>query len=516
MKRAWQGALLAAALLTGLTCASERPGRGLGTDQPATVVSRTGRWFTIDGRHSYLVGVDIQELVADPKIDYAYVFDRLQSYGINKVRIWIYSYWGGSRYLHPWKYSIVWQKFDLDSWNPVFWSRLRNAVASAEKHGIVVEVSIFGPNNVASAAQWSNSKRRNAWNKAFNSNGAFTANHHGDFVPQFFELDYPEKSSTGKTLRGYQRALVDKTIKEIGAFPNVYFEVANEFPVVFDSASDAIDRLYPWQLHWAERLKDESGHLIAVHSHQGSGPQTHGVQYFWNKPYIDILNFHFYSPDPAEISRLLHASQSRGKILECNESFEVPANLDKATREAWGWFLSGGYYSFYTSVKLVGQKQWLPVARRAEALRKVAEKLPFWEMAPVDKSGNEYDSLVKHGPTTGRWQVLADPGSDYVVFFWGKHGEESVSMHLPPGDYTFAWYDPRNAAVLLKGSFGVGKGLASVPAPQGKSWNSNLGVALVIRRSQEQRFMVPIRGRTGSVTRGTTATGQAGPKAVAE
>jgi hypothetical protein len=425
--------------------------------------------------------VDLQDLVADPTIDYVDVLDHLKQYRINKVRIWIDCYWGGPRYLHPWQYS---GKFDLDRWNPVYWRRLRDTVAAAAERGIAVEISIFGPNDIAPAAQWSNPRYQDAWNKAFNGNGVFSANRNGDFLPQFFELDYPEKSLSGKTLEDYQQALVDKTLSELAPFPNVYFEVANEFPVVMDSASDAIDRLYPWQLHWAERIKANSGRLVAAHSHQGSGPQMHGVQYFWDKPYIDILNFHFYAPDPSLISRLLHAVQTKGKILTCNESFEVPQDLDKATRESWGWFVSGGYYSFYTSTKLVGQSRWAPVGERAKALRDIAEQLPFWQMSPVDPSGKEYDALVKQGPTGGNWQALARPGFEYVIFFWGTKSSRDVLMDLLLGNYTFRWYDPRNEGVLLEGSV-AGRASTPIGVPSAGSWDPNAGVVLVVRKATE-------------------------------
>jgi hypothetical protein len=38
-------------------------------------------------------------------------------------------------------------------------------------------------------------------------------------------------------------------------------------------------------------------------------------------------------------------------------------------------------------------------------------------MSPIDTNGNEYDSFVTQGPGF-YWQVLANPGNEYVVFHY--------------------------------------------------------------------------------------------------
>jgi hypothetical protein len=43
-----------------------------------------------------------------------------------------------------------------------------------------------------------NSTFQIAWNEANNINGAFRSNSQGRFFPQFFDVDHPEVSATGR------------------------------------------------------------------------------------------------------------------------------------------------------------------------------------------------------------------------------------------------------------------------------------------------------------------------------
>lgn len=440
-------------------------------------LGKSGRWFTYDGQPIFLVGYDCQEMACDPSIDYEWALDRFVEYRLNKVRIWLYCYWRPDDYLHPWVYLDG--KFDLDQWNPNYWRRVKRFVSAALRRKIVVEVTIFAPNNIDEPDDWS---KWAAWNKAQNRNGAFSSNPSGHFSPEFFALDYPETSNSGKRLRDYQQALVDKAVAELGRYPNVFFEVCNEFPV----KNASIDKFYSWQLHWASRIAQSSSRLVACHAHEYVGDHTKGIQHFWDEPYVDVLTFHFASTDPKTISNLLHDAQQKGKILQCNEGGDPYNDLDSATRGAWGFFVSGGYYAFYEDdSSRIGSSGWISGAQRLKALRDVAEKLRFWEMSPVDSSGNEYDSLVTQGPLSN-WQVLANPGSEYLVYFWGNQSSKEVKIQLPKGRYRYEWYDARDAS--LKGSGIVeGGAMVSIPAPPKSVWSA--GLALVVKKETVKHLL---------------------------
>lgn len=437
---------------------------------------REGRWLQYNGQYQYFVGFDNQELVADTSIDYIAVLDTLRDVRVNKIRIWLDAYWDPS-FLHPWARRN--DKYDLDQWNLAYWQRLRDFMSAAHDRGIIVEVSLF-PVYPADPNWWGNSTFQIAWNEANNINGAFRSNSQGHFFPEFFDIYHPQVSATGKTMKDYQQALVDKVLLELGSYPNVLFEISNEFPGDFRNRG-YIDQVYEWQNYWAAYLKQRTPQLVAVHAHDSSGPQTRGIQYYWDNPNIDILNFHFYT-DVGAVGGLLRSSQLKGKVLQSNESFNYQqdgSHLDLVTREAWGFFTAGAYYGFYHE-KLLDAAS-ISKLTRLTALRTIAESVRFWEMSPADAAGNEYDDLVSAGPASN-WQVYANPGIEYVVYYWGNPTHSSARIQLPAGSYAYRWHDVRDALILVRGVVDGGDGVISIPAPE-RGWQGSAGTALVVQRT---------------------------------
>ena len=454
---------------------------GAGGGTGTSGLTRAGRWFQYDGEYRYFVGYDYQSLAIRTNLDYRDALDHFQSYRINKVRLWLYPWFMGEGVLTPWAYSDG--QHDLDVWDPAYWQRMHEFLDEAASRDIIVELTLFAPNWAPKEAQWTNGSWRVAYNSMFNVNGAFTTNAQGHFFPDFFDLDLSETSTSGKTLADYQQALVDKAVVELGAHRNVYFEICNEFPVVFDDNQDAIHTLYPWQVHWADRVDSATERLVTAHSHQGSGAHTKGVEHFWDEGSIDVLNFHFYSGDPAKISSLLHDAQSKDKVLQQNESFDHLEELDQTTRENWAMFSAAGYGFFFgrdKDIPVIGDAAWQKGAERLRALRDIAESVSFWSMAAVDEQGNEYDQLVSQGPAGSNWQVLANPGVEYVVYLWGSKSTTPLRIDLPAGNYSFEWFDPRDGDSLATGMV-TGADGTEVAAPAVSGWDGAAGLVLVLR-----------------------------------
>lgn len=438
-----------------------------------------------DGRYVYLVGVDAQELAVDVSENYVATLAQLQAQRINKVRIWIDVYFEGTSVLRPWAYDGRTGRFDLDAWNEAYWQRLQAFTAAAQARDIIVEVSIFDAyaRDTRPDGWWRNPVQRQAWNKDFNINRAFSTNGAGHFFPNFYTLTYPERSASGKTLSDYQRALVDKVIATLAPFHNVYYEIDNEFPD--DQATQ--DDVYPWQQYWAWYVRQRSGKIVDVYAR--SDLTGGGVQYYWEQPYVDALNFHFYDRNPDHISALLHHAQRKGKILQCNESDDWSMGervdmhaLNGDTREAWAWFASGGYYAVYNGHR-TDYAGWEVMAHRLKVLRDLADQVPWWRMSPVDSEGAEYDTLASQGPTR-HWRILADPGSQYVVYYWSDGPEPttvSAQIQLPDGVYRYRWYDPTTGAPLATGAVSSLGGRTAISAPP-PIWNSDVGVVLIIQR----------------------------------
>lgn len=451
-----------------------RPGTASPGPTPARGLGQRGRWFTYDGQPTYLVGFDGQAWACHPTFDYTAVLDTFVRYRINKVRIWAYCWWGTpSGYLTPWATTGAGatRRHDLDRWNAAYWRRVRNFVAAARDRRIVVEVTVFSE-YPGHTDRWSSPRLRLAWNKDYNVNGAFTGNARGHFYPQFFDLAYAEVSATGRTLRDYQQALVDKIVAELGAFENVYIEVMNEFG---HNHLDT-DTWHPWQLHWARRVAAATARPVAVHA--GGALARWRPHHYRDRPYVGVMNVRFRrGATPQQISDQLQAAQLAGKVLSWNET-NTDEDVDLNTRYAWGMFVSGGHAGIY--IDDVAPAEWTPYLGRLKALRDIVETVNFWELSPVDASGADYDALIAQGPAGPNRQLIACPGKTYLAYFWGSRSSASVRIALPEGAYDFQWFDVRDGRVLARGTVAGGT-VATIPAPP-ETWDPDAGTALVIRR----------------------------------
>ncbi|MCR4330445.1 MAG: carbohydrate-binding protein [Patescibacteria group bacterium] len=436
-------------------------------------LERSGRWFTYDGQPTYLVGFDAQQLATDPAIDYVEALDLMAQNQINKVRIWTYVWFGNpSGAFTPWVRDAN-GRHDLDQWNPAYWDRVRDFLAKARDRKIVVEISIFAPYPAADW-WWPDSDKQVAWNKDFNTNGAFSTNSSGHFQPEFFDLNYDELSTSGKTLKDYQQALVDKVVTEFGGYKNAYFEVMNEF----GTYGLDVGTWYPWQLNWSRRLDATSSRQVAVYT--GGGGESWRPDLYQDESSIDVLTIRSLG-SPQQISDMLHSIQLKGKAISLNETTgDFRVDLETHMRYAWGMFMSGGHVGLYDGPNQVGDAGWIAGAERLKALRTVAEAANFSTLSPVDSGGNEYDSLVSDGPGSD-WQVMANPGSTYLAYFWGNKSNTSVKINISSGNYSYTWYDARDAEVLGSGSVSGGTNV-SISAPPSSTWNGTAGLVLVVKK----------------------------------
>jgi hypothetical protein len=466
----------------------------------ACALEREGRWLKYNGAYPYLVGYDLQQLFAD-KVSEAtvdYRLNQLQEFGVTAIRVWANNWFMGQNAHYPWARDSN-GKFDLNTWDAAYWNRMRSLVQKCKDREIIVEFVIFSeyPKGGLKGIWWQGGDGRYviSWNRNFNTTGVFSANSAGDFYPQFFDLSYQE---SGQSLQSYQQALIDKSISELNAFGNVYFQVHNEFPAVWENGN-AISQAYPWQQHWAGHIRN-LGALVSVHAHEGSYMHLYGVDYFKDKREVDILNFHYYSAANGypysgsaghdninKISQMLHGLQTTGKVLQCDEShaFEDTKYTDTVTREAWASFLSGAYYFHYQdTMDIIGTPAWRTNAERIRVIRNIADSVRFWQMSPVDAGGNEYDSLITRGPSS-YWQVMANPGTEYVAYFAQSPSSNAVIINLPNGAYSYKFYDTRrwNSNGISSGTVNSTGGLTLIPAPSSRSWSGGTGLVLLIKGS---------------------------------
>lgn len=452
-------------------------------------LERDGRWLRYDGDWLYLVGVDMQSLVsADAWTDgadgysgdYLPILDALAAARVNKVRLWANAWFITPDRLHSQPFARdADDRFDLEQWDDAYWTRLRDFVSECRDRSIMVEYCLFS--QYADADMTDGTRASNYWASANNVNGAFDDTDAADgLYLEFFAGGGGQIDSN--PISHFQDQLIDKAVEEIGEFGNVFFLVLNE-PHTIDPA------VFEWTRTRASALKAHDGgaHLVAVEVEPDpwAGPAglDPDLQDFWNEADVDIMGGHAYDDDPASVSAKLHPAQDKNKILHDNEGFDLRSLPDQAAREAWGWAMAGGYYSFFTrdrDFNKVGDATWLEVIQVATTLRDVFESVRFWELSPIDANGDEIDGLVSQAPGGGGWQVLANPGQQYVVYTWGSPTTNALQIELPDGSYDYQWHDARTGALIGSGSVS-GATPASLPAPATGDWSGPYGLAAVIR-----------------------------------
>ena len=462
-----------------------------------TSLEKVGRWIKINGKYSYIVGIDFQRVASDTSIDYIRSLNELIKKRVNFFRVWIMGVYMNpedpeKNYIFPYVFENG--RYNINRWNNAFWTRLKNIIEEARKRNIIVCISVFNiliPNF---------NKFITPFSAANNVNSVFSGDSDGDLYPDWYNLEYQEK---GVYLKDKQKALIDKTIDETKKYPNVILEIQNENGY----HATTVKQASAWQNYWAEYARSRFPGMILVHAHQGGGQQVDGISDYWDKRYVDILNFHFYTGDIDLISSLLHDAQEKNKIIMDNEGYPArnidgsinSVQFEKAMRSNWGIFTSGGYGAIFMLSRhddKIGDFEWNIIGERLKAQRDIIETLQFWQMSPVDANGIEYDSLVSDGPVD-KWQVICNPGSEYLVFFvnsrmlknvnklpfffLNNRMQRNVKIKLPFGTYKYEWYDPRDGDSLGEGTVS-GSSTTNIPSPGISGWNENSGIVLTIKR----------------------------------
>ncbi len=157
--------------------------------QPIRLHPKNPHYFLFRGRTVALItSGEHYGAVLNADIDFHRYLNTLQSDGLNYTRIFGGSYVEApgksfgilrndlapatGRYIAPWArsetagYAGGGNKFDLDSWDPAYFQRLRDFLSAASERGIVVEISFFS--SLYGDAQWD----LNVFNPANNMNHA--------------------------------------------------------------------------------------------------------------------------------------------------------------------------------------------------------------------------------------------------------------------------------------------------------------------------------------------------------
>lgn len=219
---------------------------------PLRAHTRNGRYFATPAGEALLLAgshtwATIQDMGVEgqPPFDFDEFLDMCAAHGHNFMRLWHYEQpegagWSRERvFFSPLPWAKVGEKFDLDTWNEGFFTRLRERVLRAGECGFYVSVMLFqGWSLKKSGAVIQEPYRWHPLNPANNIQGigAPTGRVDNDTDPTLHSLKNAE-------VLAYQEAYVRKTVELLNDCPHVLYEIINE--------GGAID----WQRHFIRFIK---------------------------------------------------------------------------------------------------------------------------------------------------------------------------------------------------------------------------------------------------------------------
>jgi len=343
-------------------------------------------------------------------VDYRPYIDQLAAHKVNYVRVWLLRPWNSPREEWPWKRVSGYgtandggDKFDLSQWNTTAWSRIRDACAYALSKGIYLEIHLWEECGLEADGAASDGSHRwswHPWNPSNNVNGLSLPSGSSssvDAVPEFYSL-------SNSKLKSLQELYVAKLIAETSGYPNVIYEICNEYTGPTD-----------WELHWVGFIADRCSNPISVNRLQ-SAPS-----YYWTDSRIKMVNFHWKTTSPGTINSNMLSYYSQNKPINYGEPPEKSTvGLREYRHMLWASFVGSGHIELHTGYN--HEDGW----DMAYMIRKFIEEngVRFWEMTPKN-------ALVTSTPG-GSAYCLAKEGSEYVIQIVGSGGG-SMTVNLQPG-----------------------------------------------------------------------------------
>lgn len=382
--------------------------------------------------------------------DFRKYLDTLHSEGLNHTRIFtgvyrepVDEYWPGNplgpkpnRFVCPFGRSNVpgaadgGNKFDLETWDEIFFSRLKDFCRYAGDYGIVIEVNLFCPFYIGNGdrlGRWNLSP----WHEDNNINDL------GVFTPSgIFSLRY-------RKLQKYQDAMVRRIVRDLNPLDNLYFEICNE-PYIDGAALE-------WQHHIAELIVEEERSLPLRHL------ISHNVANEWaeiNQPHpaFSIFNFHYPRPAPECVSTNYYLN----KVIGCNET-GFDGTLDEPYRiQGWQFMLAGGaIFNHLDASFRVGDEEGSALSagtdkfgggpdlrKQIGILKDFVFSFDFVSMAPGI-------SIIENKGNTAAVYVLAEQGRQYGVYVLCEEGRScrSIVLNVPDNRYTVQFVDVFDGAI---------------------------------------------------------------------
>lgn len=431
----------------------------------AIQVLETGHYFRYQRKPVALLGGGARSVVLNPSIGYKQLNETLARHGVNVSLAAL------SGQAQPEYQPFLRQpdgRFDLSTYNPAFWGRLKNYLASANDFQIVVLLEVF---DEASTQTGANLWAANPWNPKNNvQNLGALSSEDGSLQqgrgPQgsFFDASNVE-------LARWQAAFLDKLITETLAAQNVVYHLPGP---------------PQWVRQWIELFvrREEGLALAAKDKKNKKRPMARSLlvsvplvqQEYFADAGIDAIGISDLLPAPDGSGRLKAAEHYQkivaffrrtSKPLLGQQSLLHPAEDDASyedfRREIWLTFMGGGHFISRNVYRGAGSAEGGQLdSRQLEiigSLRKFVESIPFWKMHPSsDITPNGY--------------VLVEP-SKAIALYLPDSTEVQVNTSTMKGTLIGRWYDIRSGEALHSFAVQAG-GPVKLQTPRRGDWALSL------------------------------------------
>jgi hypothetical protein len=364
-------------------------------------------------------------------------------------------------------------QFDLDQWNPEYFSRLHRFLDCASRHAVVVELTLFS--NTYADPVWALNPLRAANN-----------------LQKVGAVEWQDYNRLGNDpLNERQFALAAKLVQETSRHDNVYYEICNEPGGGFTGHATAAD-VDRWQAEIARLVRDElkrlgRTHLVFASQAFSYTPKfTQPLDATFSSSLADAVNVHplpdtvlggraymlgnFMSKELtlAELAEFCRAAQKYPKPCVFDEDNAASMYRDETgwtihRKRAWIAALSQAHYDFIDFSITVGSETGTREsnARIRTWMKHLSDFIHQFDFVHAQPLADWIETKPRHVVTA----TMAVPSRSYVAYLAdarevtdstaGEPIAGSVSVHLPEGAYRASFYSPttglRSPGVAVRG-----------------------------------------------------------------
>lgn len=412
-------------------------------EKPICLHPDNPHYFLFRGRPTVLItSGEHYGAVLNLDFDYAKYLDELQACGLNHTRIFSGTYHEISndfgidantlapqpgRLVCPWKLvegvsGAENAKYDLNSWDEAYYTRLKDFCRKASERGIVIELVLFCPNYWERHWEFSPMYVKN------NVNGV------GDVpLTESYTVKHPD-------LMACQAGVTRKIVCELNSFDNIFYQICNE-PWVNGVEME-------WQAFIADTIQQAEAEL--PRKHLISEDVCNGRKVIENPhPGVSIFNFHYANPPDA-----VTLNSSLGTVIGLNET-GFNGRTDYVYRyQAWEFIMAGGAlynnldYSFAVGYEdgTYAYPDHTP-GGGSTALRKQLKILrDFIESFDLIRMKPDQAVLKRLHVMNGTGYMMAERGKAYALYI-RAFAEGILDLDVPPGRYAVEWINPKTGEV---------------------------------------------------------------------